>query len=74
MDRLRGEQPVANLVERFLNRGVERLGRVAREVDLHIWLLERGLDMGTETDRAGGTLAHKHATPLPRDDQLLLAQ
>ena len=53
---------------------MQRLRRVAGEVDLHLRLLERCLDVRPQTDRAGGALADEHATALPGHDQLLVAQ
>ena len=71
---LRGEPAGADLVERFLDDTVECLCGVAGEVDPHVRVCERGLDVWAEPDGTLGALLDEDTTPLAGHDQAFIAQ
>ena len=74
VDAVGDELPAADLVQRLLHHSVQGLAGEPGEVDRHLGLLERALDVRAQGDCPGCALADEDPAALPGDDQALIAQ
>src|SRR3954465_7165485 len=70
----RRESSGPDLVEGLLDSSVQGFGRVTGEVDLDLVSRESRFDMGAKSDRPLRPFPDEDATPLPGNDQALIAE
>jgi hypothetical protein len=73
-DRLGHVAPGANLVQRFLQRAMQRLAREAAEDNRYLWLFEGAFDMRAQTDGSLRARPDEHTAALTGHDEALVTE